>query len=542
MDDPKTPHEQQQEMESRFGFGSRSCRSRRYRHCEDADRRLTAQIFALLALASGLFYLVWIYTTMNWQHLIVSRFFYLAELTCYGLFVLATLGLWTLRFKPPEGMAPEEPHSVDVFIPTYKEPLHIVRKTVMAAKRIEWPYELNIWMLDDGGSDEFEAMAKELGIHYLSRPKSGVPNENAKAGNLNFGLKNTKGEYILTLDADQVPHPEILKVLAGYMRFPKTAFVQSKQAYLTQKGDPFYNRSQVFYDVVQLGLDNSDTAMSAGTGVIYNRKALEDIGGYAEWNIVEDLTTSYELHAHGWKSFYFPHALSKGLSPTTIWGVYQQRGQWALDTMRIFLWDNPLFKKGLPWRSKIGYMTVAFSYICSAFIWPFFFLIPIWTYLTGQTALNASEFDFVGIRAIYFLCMASSIHYLCYGQSAGKQFRMLAGLFPIYMSGIIRAFFYPRGKKPGYCVNNSTMVCMAKVKQMPQFVAVLPQTVILVLNLVLPFYAIAYDTAPLRLIAANVFISALAIWSMSQVVFGCLFPGRKWEDGENPEVVYAPDA
>jgi len=241
------------------------------------------------------------------SHPIAAFFFFFAEVACWLLFIFATVGLWSLRYKPEEGIPVAVAYSVDVFIPTYSEPLQYLEMTLRAASRIEYDGEIAWYMLDDAGRSDVEHLAKNYGFHYLSRPKSKIPNENAKAGNLNFGFRQSHGDCILVLDADQVAQPNILKSLIGYMRFETVAFVQSKQSYLTQEGDPFYNKSQIFYEIVQLGMDNNDTALSSGSGVLYRRAALESIGGFVEWNIVEDLTTSYELHAHGWKSFYFPH-------------------------------------------------------------------------------------------------------------------------------------------------------------------------------------------------------------------------------------------
>lgn len=521
-------------------FSTNSCTSRRFRYCEDLPRRRKSQFFSILTIVTGLFYIYWITIAANKEHTTVAYIFVLSEFSCLLLFMFATIGLWELRYKPEEGHPAPVSYSVDVLIPTYSEPMQYLEMTLRAASHIHYDGQITRYVLDDAGRSEVEELARTYGFRYLSRPKSKVPNENAKAGNLNFGLRNSQGDLVLVLDADQVAQPNIVQSLAGYMRFDSVAFVQSKQSYLTQEGDPFYNKSQVFYDIVQLAMDNNDTALSCGSGVLYRRAALESIGGFVEWNIVEDLTTSYELHAHGWKSFYFPHSLSRGLAPTSIGGVYQQRGQWALDTMRIFLWDNPFFKKGLRFVTRIEYSTVALSYICSAFIFPFFYLVPIWSYVTGNTILVRPEQEFIAVRAFYFLVMAMATRYLCHGQQPGKQFRMLAGLFPIYMKGIVRAFFYPKGRKPGYCPNNATLGCSLASKKLPPLFAVLPQIIIVLLNLVMPFVSLFAGLCDPKIIAANILISAIAIWSLSLVVWSTLFPGD-WEPEEDPEHVYSLD-
>ena len=113
--------------------------------------------------------------------------------------------------------------------------------------------------------------------------------------------------------------------------------MQSKQAFWVSKDDPFYDRNEVFFDVVQAGFDAVNSVISCGSGVMYRRAALESIGGFATWNLVEDYTTAYELANAGWKTYYYPYSLAIGLVPGDVRGVMHQRHQWALDTMRVFL-------------------------------------------------------------------------------------------------------------------------------------------------------------------------------------------------------------
>src|SRR2546430_9711282 len=138
----------------------------------------------------------------------------------YGLinsfFLIATV--WRLKYRDsppaPEGL------SVDVFITNFDEPLEVLRRTAIGARAIRYPHRTCI--LDDGKRDEVRAMTEELGIGYIRR----VGNANAKAGNLNFAISVTTGEFILQLDADHVPMPNIVDRLLGYFNDPKMALVQ----------------------------------------------------------------------------------------------------------------------------------------------------------------------------------------------------------------------------------------------------------------------------------------------------------------------------
>ena len=66
---------------------------------------------------------------------------------------------------------------------------------------------------------------------------------------------------------------------------------------------------------MQAGKDTDNAAFSCGSGVIYRRKALEEIGGFSTWNLVEDVHTSMLLHDRGWRSIYYNYPLTKGTAP-----------------------------------------------------------------------------------------------------------------------------------------------------------------------------------------------------------------------------------
>jgi len=74
--------------------------------------------------------------------------------------------IWPLRRAPVS--LPEDtedwPH-IDVLIPTYNEPLEMVRFTALGALNMDWPLDkLHVYILDDGRRKEFEKFALEAGI------------------------------------------------------------------------------------------------------------------------------------------------------------------------------------------------------------------------------------------------------------------------------------------------------------------------------------------------------------------------------------------
>ncbi len=118
-------------------------------------RRLVAITFVICAL----WYLGWRATTLNPEAYIFSWVLYGAELFGFLTAMLHLFMTWrlTVRNSPvvPAGM------SVDVFIPTINESAAIVRRTLMAARHMDYPHET--WLLDDGNRPEMARLAAELG-------------------------------------------------------------------------------------------------------------------------------------------------------------------------------------------------------------------------------------------------------------------------------------------------------------------------------------------------------------------------------------------
>ncbi len=185
--------------------------------------------------------------------------------------------LWRARTRPQ----PEPPAAgltVDVFITTYNEEVELVRATAEAAVRIRYPHRTHI--LDDGDRPAMRALADELGVGYITRGPGweGRP-LHAKAGNLNNALMQTDGEFMLILDADQVPRPEILDRTLGYFRSRRVALVQTPQEFVNVPDhDPLGSQAPLFYGPIQQGKDGWNAAFFCGSNAVLRREALMQLG------------------------------------------------------------------------------------------------------------------------------------------------------------------------------------------------------------------------------------------------------------------------
>jgi cellulose synthase (UDP-forming) len=228
-------------------------------------------------LLLGAWYLGWRYlNTINWAMWPLALALLAAETYSYGGAWLFGLTIWRIRRRVPPPVRPGA--TVDVFITCYNEPPELVRETARAAVAIRYPHRT--YVLDDGDSPEMRAMAAAVGAEYLVRGDEWRGHaRHAKAGNLNNALLQTAGEFVLVLDADQIPAPGILDRALGYFDDPRVAFVQTPQwFYNVPPGDPFGSQATLFYGPIQQGKDGWNAAFFCGSNAILRREALMQLG------------------------------------------------------------------------------------------------------------------------------------------------------------------------------------------------------------------------------------------------------------------------
>lgn len=241
-------------------------------------RFVIVRILVLLTLLSGTIYIGWRWLfSLNFDAWWIAIPLVLAE--TYALIDVFFFGftLWRAKSRPSPPAAPSGLR-VDVFITTYNEDVDLVRRTAEAATRIRYPHRT--YVLDDGNRSAMKAMADELGIGYITRGP-GWENRplHAKAGNLNNALMQTDGEFLLILDADQVPRPQILDRTLGYFTKRTVALVQTPQEFVNVPDhDPLGSQAPLFYGPIQQGKDGWNAAFFCGSNAVLRREALMQLG------------------------------------------------------------------------------------------------------------------------------------------------------------------------------------------------------------------------------------------------------------------------
>ncbi len=319
-------------------------------------------------------------------------FLVLAEVYSFIILFLGYLQtLWPLRRTPvPLPDSTTDWPSVDVLIPTYNEPLSVVRYSALAAINIDWPADkLNVYILDDGKRPEFRAFAEESGVGYMTRDD----NKHAKAGNINRALKRLDSPFVCIFDCDHVPTRSFLQVTIGwFLRDGKLGMLQTPHHFYSP--DPFErnlkqfriipNEGELFYGIVQDGNDFWNATFFCGSCAVLRRTALDEIGGIAVETVTEDAHTSLRMQINGWNTAYINIPQAAGLATERLSGHVKQRIRWARGMIQILRTDNPLFARGLKPAQRLCYFN-AMSHFLYAFPRLVFMSAPLIYLVLGQT-------------------------------------------------------------------------------------------------------------------------------------------------------------
>ncbi len=324
-------------------------------------------------LIAAAIYLPWLFTSLNrhlpwlaWPFLVVNLFTIATTL-------LSIVNHWWRAIPPPRPLAHGGEPTVGIIIPCCGEPVPMILRTLTSVLEQDWPHERMVIVISDDGHDP--ALADALSswpVLYHSPPPRFAPGRDgaAKAGNLNSALAMLKAEhpqlrYLETRDCDdELGSNGFLRQVLGQLEHDeRLAYVQTIKESQVSAGDPFNNREAMFYRGQMLSRNAANATFPCGSGVLWRRAALEDIGLFPTWNLVEDLQSGVEALRRGWNSCYLPIVGAVGQhSPEDVPNVYKQRGTWAIDTVRLMIWGN---LRGLNVRQRAQFYELLCYYLQS---------------------------------------------------------------------------------------------------------------------------------------------------------------------------------
>ena len=304
------------------------------------------------AAATAIVWIVYEYTTL---------YLTLGTLVIGGLLVVGMIGiilvllaeahewaeaLWIGERRRYMTLAPlpdAELPMVSVHVPCYNEPPEMMMRTLDALAHLDYP-DFEVVVIDNNTKDpavwqpvaaHCEALGARFRFFHVD-PLAGY-----KAGALNFGLAHTdpRAEIVAVIDADYVVEPGWLRDLAPQFADPKVAIVQAPQDYADGGDNVFkamcYSEYAGFFYIGMMTRNERNAIIQHGTMTMVRRRALEDVGGWAEWCITEDAELGLRIFEAGYEAHYIPRSYGRGVMPDTFIDYKKQRFRWAYGAVQI---------------------------------------------------------------------------------------------------------------------------------------------------------------------------------------------------------------
>lgn len=246
------------------------------------------------------------------------------------------------RRRNPRELSGAYKPSIDIFISAHNEET-VIAATLDRLMQLSYP-DLQIYIINDRSQDQtqkiIDAKAQNSNgkIIAINRAQDAFP---GKAAALNDALKASQGEVILVLDADAIIKEGFIDNIVAYLDDPLVAAVQAQKVISNPEANLLARQQLHEYAMdtyLQMGRDSIRGSVELrGNGQLIKREALEDVGGWNEETITDDLDLSTCLHVNGWDIRFSPENQVYEEAVTTLDGFIKQRRRWAEGSMRRYL-------------------------------------------------------------------------------------------------------------------------------------------------------------------------------------------------------------
>jgi len=274
------------------------------------------------------------------------------------LALLALQGIhrfWLLRGllvrQPPVKQQTAQPR-VTVQLPLFNEP-QVTPRLLRAVARLSYPKHLvDLQILDDSTDHTPQIVLENL--HYLDGWDVAhirrADRKGFKAGALAEGLKTAKGEFVLVLDADFVPQPELIEQLVERFE-PDVAVVQGRWGHLNPLANLLTRCERILLDGHFFVEHASRYRLGHwfnfnGTAGMWRKSAIADAGGWEGDTLTEDLDLSLRAQMRGWRFIFAEDVVVPAELPASWSAFRSQQARWARGGVQVA-------KKLIPsiWRS-----------------------------------------------------------------------------------------------------------------------------------------------------------------------------------------------
>ena len=247
---------------------------------------------------------------------------------------------------------------VSIHIPAYFEPPEMLKQTLDAVARLDYPNFECVVIINNTPDPAFwqpiQDHCRALGERFKFINAEKITG--FKAGALRIAMDRTAAdaEIIGIIDADYVVDPDWLKDLVPLFADPRVGLVQAPQDHRDEDRSLMHyimnGEYAGFFDIGMIQRNEENAIIVHGTMCLIRRAAMEMAGGWAGDTICEDTDLGLAIIEHGWVTHYTNHRYGRGLLPDTYEAFKKQRHRWAYGGFQIV---KKHWRRFLPGASRL---------------------------------------------------------------------------------------------------------------------------------------------------------------------------------------------
>jgi cellulose synthase (UDP-forming) len=297
--------------------------------------------------------------------------------------------------------------NVSIIVPVYREDTSVLSAMVEAFVNLDYPTGmLNMYVCDDTEDPAQRTATRRVcsdkggdRVHYC--PRDG--RRGFKAGAINDVLPRITSKYLIMLDVDHVPLPDMVRRLMTAKLNSQADFLMFPQYFRNEEENNVTVSSSlkqlVDYRIDRLGRCVTNSAFCVTTNWIVETESLRSLGGLDESTVTEDLATGLIAHSQGFKIDLIDDKLALGLAPNTLESWRRQQYRWSSGTFKVAKTIFPKVWPRLTWHQRMDYALSISWYLCGIFTF-FLYLFPI------STALGVKFFRYDSLPEFLSLTMS----------------------------------------------------------------------------------------------------------------------------------------
>jgi len=247
---------------------------------------------------------------------------------------------------------------VSIHIPAYFEPVDMLKATLDAVSRLDYPNFECVVIINNTPDPAFwqpiQDHCRALGERFKFINAEKV--KGFKAGALRIAMDRTAAdaEIIGIIDADYVVEPDWLKDLVPVFADPRVGLVQAPQDHRDEDRSLMHymmnGEYAGFFDIGMVQRNEENAIIVHGTMCLIRRAAMDMVGGWSSDTICEDTDLGLAIQEAAWLTHYTNHRYGQGLLPDTYEAFKKQRHRWAYGGFQIM---KKHWRRFLPGASRL---------------------------------------------------------------------------------------------------------------------------------------------------------------------------------------------